>query len=45
MKGSATPPAARQFGECREVAIEDKQLLMEPGVGQHGLVQGFRPLN
>ena len=31
-------PAARAVG--REVAVEDEQLLMEPGVGQHGLVHG-----
>ena len=27
-------------GGRRKIPVEDKELLMEPGVGQHGLVQG-----
>jgi hypothetical protein len=34
-----------RLGDGRKIAVEDEQLLMESGVGQHGLVQEVRPLN
>ena len=37
--------AARRPGGGRKIAVEDEELLMELGVGQHSLVQGVRPLN
>ena len=32
-------------GGSRKVAVEDEQLLMELGVGQHGLIHWVGPLN
>jgi hypothetical protein len=45
MECAAAEVAARRPGGYRKIPVEDKELLMELGVGQHGLVQGFRPLN
>ena len=45
MEGAATVTATGGPGGGGKVAVEDQQLRMEPGVGQHGLVQGVRPLN
>jgi hypothetical protein len=45
MKHAAASVAARGASSGRKVAVEDEELLVELGVGQHGLVQGVRPLN
>jgi len=45
MECTAASPATGRPGDGRKVAVEDEQLLMESGIGQHGLVQEVRPLN
>jgi hypothetical protein len=45
MERTAALMAACRAGGGRKVAVEDEKLLMELGVGQHGLVQGVRPLH
>jgi hypothetical protein len=45
MQRATAEPAPRRRGGGRKVAVEDKQLLMKLGVGQHGLVHWVRPLN
>jgi hypothetical protein len=41
----ALPRVLGRPGGSRKVAVEDEQLLMELGVGQHGLVHWVGPLN
>jgi hypothetical protein len=45
MQDAAASAAACRPGGGGEITVEDKQLRMELGVSQHGLVQGVRPLN
>ena len=45
MQRAAALASTGRPGEGRKVAVEDEQLLMELGVGQHGLVHWVRPLN
>jgi hypothetical protein len=44
MQRATAEPAPCRPGGGREVAVEGEQLLMELGVGQHGLVHWVRPL-
>jgi hypothetical protein len=44
MQRATAQPAPRCPGGGRKIAVEDEQLLMELGVGQHGLVHWVRPL-
>jgi hypothetical protein len=45
MECAAALAATGRPGGGGKVAVEDEQLLMESGVGQHCLVQEVRPLN
>jgi hypothetical protein len=44
MQCATAEPAPGCPGGGRKVAVEDEQLFMELGVGQHGLVHWVRPL-
>jgi hypothetical protein len=45
MQRATAEPAPCGPGGSRKVAVEDEQLLMELGVGQHGLIHWVGPLN
>jgi hypothetical protein len=44
MQRATAEPATCCPGGGRKVAVEDEQLLMELGVGQHGLIHWVGPL-
>jgi len=44
MQRAATSPAPFSPNGCRNISVEGEKLLMELGVGQHGLVHWGRPL-
>jgi hypothetical protein len=44
MQRATAEPAPCCPGGGRKVAVEDEQLLMELGVGQHGLIHWIGPL-
>jgi hypothetical protein len=44
MQRAAAEPAPRCPGGGRKVAVEDQELLMELGVGKHGLIHWIGPL-
>jgi hypothetical protein len=45
MQRATAEPTPCGPGGGRKVAVEDEQLLMELGVGQHGLIHWVGPLN
>ena len=45
MQRATAKPAPCRPGGGRNITIEGEKLLMELGVGQHGLVHWVRPLN
>jgi hypothetical protein len=45
MQRATAEPTPRRPGGGRKVAVEGEELLMELGIGQHGLVHWVRPWN